>query len=119
MIGSSKGESPDSSVESFFNNSPTSDFPALNELRMKTLSYFKDMKKYDFSIDPRLFYPCPNCPKIYKGKYTLARHLKLECGKTPMNKCQVCGQLFTHKHRLLSHLKSLHTDLFLDHPTLS
>ncbi|XP_031346977.1 longitudinals lacking protein, isoforms H/M/V isoform X11 [Photinus pyralis] len=51
---------------------------------------------------------CPNCPKMYKGKYTLQRHLRLECGKLPTHKCYICGQMFFHKHRLLSHVKSLH-----------
>lgn len=59
-------------------------------------------------------YRCPNCPKIYRGKYTLKRHLKLECGKVPTNKCNYCGQMFVHKHRLLSHIKSLHSKVVFD-----
>jgi hypothetical protein len=68
----------------------------------------EDLKKLDLSIDSKLIFPCPNCPKVYRGKYTLSRHMRLECGKVPTNKCQICGQLFTHKHRLLSHIRSIH-----------
>ncbi|XP_019881132.1 broad-complex core protein isoforms 1/2/3/4/5 isoform X19 [Aethina tumida] len=60
------------------------------------------------NADGTCTYSCPKCPKRYKGKYTLTRHLRLECGKTPSNKCHFCGQLFTHKHRLISHMKSIH-----------
>lgn len=73
---------------------------------------YDDFKSYSNSSD-QMFFPCPTCPKIYRGKYTLARHLRLECGKSPTNKCSVCGQLFTHKHRLLSHIKSIHYGYYL------
>lgn len=62
----------------------------------------------------QLYYYCPNCPKVYRGKYTLGRHLRLECGKSPTHKCTVCGQMFTHKHRLISHIKSIHYDYYLN-----
>lgn len=61
----------------------------------------------------QMYYYCPNCPKVYRGKYTLARHLRLECGKSPTHRCFVCGQMFTHKHRLLSHIKSIHHEYYL------
>lgn len=73
----------------------------------------EQFKKLDLSIDSKLFFPCPNCPKMYKGKYTLSRHLRLECGKTATNKCHVCGQSFKHKHRLISHMKSIHSSQYL------
>lgn len=69
-----------------------------------------EMKPSSLSIYDKVFFRCPNCPKVYRGKYTLSRHLRLECGKTPTNRCFLCGQLFTHKHRLISHLKSIHSD---------
>lgn len=78
-----------------------------------------DLKNLDLSIDSKSFHPCPNCPKIYRGKYTLSRHLRLECGKVPSHKCQVCGQLFAHKHRLLSHVKSIHAEALLENTTPS
>ncbi|XP_018332844.1 longitudinals lacking protein isoform X11 [Agrilus planipennis] len=64
---------------------------------------------------PDQFYTCPNCPKRYKAKYTLKRHLKLECGKVPSLRCAVCGQMFIHKHRLLSHLRALHSISLTEH----
>nr|CAI5865337.1 unnamed protein product [Callosobruchus analis] len=67
----------------------------------------------DIRINSNVLYSCPRCPKMYKGKYTLARHLRLECGKSPTHKCEVCGQMFIHKHRLISHIKSLHSE-YLD-----
>ncbi|KAJ3643241.1 hypothetical protein Zmor_025965 [Zophobas morio] len=69
-----------------------------------------EFRNFDLSLDSKKFFPCPNCPKVYQGKYTLSRHLRVECGKVPTNKCQFCGQLFTYKHRLLSHLRSIHAN---------
>lgn len=74
---------------------------------------YEEFKSYATSSE-QTYFRCPNCPKVYRGKYTLARHLRLECGKSPTNKCLVCGQMFTHKHRLLSHIKSIHYEYYLN-----
>ncbi|VEN38443.1 unnamed protein product [Callosobruchus maculatus] len=71
-----------------------------------------DLTGNDIRLNSNMLYSCPRCPKMYKGKYTLARHLRLECGKSPTNRCEVCGQMFIHKHRLISHIKSLHNEYF-------
>lgn len=71
--------------------------------------FVSDLKHGDILFNSKtMLYSCPNCPKTYKGKYTLKRHLKLECGKEPTNRCDICGQMFIHKHRLFSHIRALH-----------
>lgn len=74
------------------------------------INEFEDFKSVKFrtSLVPGRWYYCPQCPKKYRGKYTLQRHLKLECGKKPTNGCSFCGQMFFHRHRLLSHIASQH-----------
>lgn len=76
-------------------------------------SILKLGKSWSLELDGCTQYPCPKCPKIYRGKYTLARHLKLECGKQPTNRCEMCGQMFVHRHRLLSHIRSQHLNTFV------
>lgn len=103
----------------------SSDYKAVRDAKLNSMYNFQsvlpssDVKESPYDLKHGLLsciptYRCPNCPKTYRGKYTLKRHLKLECGKIPTNKCQFCGQLFVHKHRLLSHIRSLHTKLLVN-----
>lgn len=54
-------------------------------------------------------YICPNqkCFKSYRSKYTLTRHLKYECNKSPRFKCFYCDfkNCFKDRVRLHSHIK--------------
>ncbi|XP_023170474.2 longitudinals lacking protein, isoforms A/B/D/L isoform X13 [Drosophila hydei] len=53
---------------------------------------------------------CPLCDKSYSHKRTLWRHLRIECGQQPREKCQYCHYVAHYKHSLKNHIKSLHRD---------
>jgi hypothetical protein len=48
---------------------------------------------------------CPQCGKKYHRKYSLRRHLLVECGKEPQHACPHCCRKIRHKHDLLVHMK--------------
>lgn len=55
-----------------------------------------------------IFY-CPNaCGKMYKHKSSLSKHLKYECGRSKLFKCQLCPKHFAQKHHLKAHLGLIH-----------
>lgn len=51
---------------------------------------------------------CPQCPKTYKGKNSLWRHLKFECGKDPKFECPYCGHKTKQKIHLQIHIAHSH-----------
>lgn len=52
---------------------------------------------------------CPNnCGRVYKYKNGLQAHLKLECGKQPQFKCDVCSRMFSRNSTLKRHKLYVH-----------
>ncbi|XP_073978224.1 longitudinals lacking protein, isoforms F/I/K/T-like [Rhodnius prolixus] len=52
---------------------------------------------------------CPRCPKVYKYKVNLSRHLNYECGNRPMMfpmfTCRKCFKSYKYKDNLKRHQK--------------
>lgn len=57
-------------------------------------------------------FPCPQCPKKYKFKTSLKRHLKYECGVERQFQCEICLQRFSYKSSLLKHKANKHTEMY-------
>jgi uncharacterized Zn-finger protein len=51
---------------------------------------------------------CPNCSKMYHYKSSLARHIRLECGKEPQFQCPYCPHVTKHKSSLVMHIDARH-----------
>ncbi|XP_039303831.1 zinc finger protein 787-like [Solenopsis invicta] len=51
---------------------------------------------------------CYRCSKRYVWRDSLAKHLRVECGKDPTFECPICGRKFKHKHRWQSHARLIH-----------
>ncbi|XP_023703636.1 longitudinals lacking protein isoform X5 [Cryptotermes secundus] len=56
---------------------------------------------------PHIFH-CPNCSKMYHYKSSLARHIRLECGKEPQFQCPYCPHVTKHKSSLVMHIDARH-----------
>lgn len=56
---------------------------------------------------PNIF-QCPNCHKVYHYKSSLARHIRLECGKEPQFQCPYCPHVTKHKSSLVMHIDARH-----------
>lgn len=55
-------------------------------------------------------YKCKNCPRSYKYKENLYRHLRLECGIQSKFLCHMCPYKAKQKSTLQRHVRSMHTD---------
>lgn len=53
---------------------------------------------------------CNGCPKSYKYKSNLLRHLRYECGKDPQFVCTICSRAYTQNSRLKLHMLNVHWD---------
>lgn len=51
---------------------------------------------------------CAKCGRVYKTKYTLRRHERLECGLPAKYKCRACNYLSKHKHSIKQHYETVH-----------
>ncbi|KAJ4427490.1 hypothetical protein ANN_25138 [Periplaneta americana] len=60
-----------------------------------------------------LGYFCPNCGKGYCWKRNLKRHLSLECGKQPTQKCPYCPYVSKHKCDVKRHMNQRHRNIIL------
>lgn len=49
---------------------------------------------------------CPRCPKVYKYKVNLSRHLNYECGKEPQFRCPFCPYMAKQKGSVKVHLRN-------------
>lgn len=47
---------------------------------------------------------CPNCPKVYDKKKSLACHLKRECGIEPQFQCTLCSYKAKRKSSVTAHM---------------
>lgn len=53
-------------------------------------------------------YNCFECGRRYLRKRHLSAHLKYECGKTPLFKCENCEKRFHQKSNLRVHIQRIH-----------
>ncbi|RZF39416.1 hypothetical protein LSTR_LSTR000937 [Laodelphax striatellus] len=53
-------------------------------------------------------FTCDRCGKVYKYKYNLTAHQKLECGQEPQFACDYCPKRFYQKSHLKRHVLLLH-----------
>lgn len=60
---------------------------------------------------PRGLFPCPQCSKVYQYKYTLATHLRFECGKEPQFQCPYCPHRTKLKGNLMKHVRKIHANV--------
>ena len=56
-------------------------------------------------------YCCPSCGKKYSWKRNLQRHLSLECGKEPRQKCPYCPYVTNHKSSVQKHIRRKHENM--------
>lgn len=61
-------------------------------------------------VKPEYQNVCHQCGRSYKWHYTLARHLKWECGKAPKFKCQYCSYRAKRKDNLDYHIANSHRE---------
>ncbi|RZF39465.1 hypothetical protein LSTR_LSTR000986 [Laodelphax striatellus] len=64
------------------------------------------MRQECLEVTPR--YMCPNCPRSYKHRITLNRHLREECGISSRYACPFCTFKAKRKDKIMSHLKVVH-----------
>ncbi|XP_033210150.1 zinc finger protein 718-like isoform X2 [Belonocnema kinseyi] len=53
-------------------------------------------------------YKCEKCARSYKWSENLRRHKKFECGVMPQFTCQFCGNQFSRKCNMKSHIDIVH-----------
>lgn len=58
----------------------------------------ENMIQYEF-----LKFKCPSCPKKFKYKGNMRRHMKNECQSEPQFSCDQCCRKFTQKSSLIRH----------------
>jgi len=49
-----------------------------------------------------------HCSRSYKNKFHLTYHLKYECGKQPLYKCDFCLRMFSRNSNLKKHMFTVH-----------
>lgn len=53
-------------------------------------------------------YECPNCGKVYTARKNLARHVRVECGKTPSLSCAYCSYRSYRNNEIQNHIRTKH-----------
>ncbi|PSN32900.1 hypothetical protein C0J52_13323 [Blattella germanica] len=56
------------------------------------------------TVDPE-FHICPNCNKSYSNRGNLRRHMSVECGKIPCQKCPYCPFVTKYKGTVQEHIR--------------
>ncbi|KAJ9596796.1 hypothetical protein L9F63_012177, partial [Diploptera punctata] len=56
-------------------------------------------------------YVCSNCNKVYSNRGNLRRHISIECGKLPCQKCPYCAFVTKYKGTVQEHIRRRHKDL--------
>jgi KRAB domain-containing zinc finger protein len=51
-------------------------------------------------------YPCPDCDKIYSGKYRLNKHIK--SSHSGVQNCDICGLQYLNQDSLKAHIRNVH-----------
>ncbi|XP_023247837.1 early growth response protein 1-like, partial [Copidosoma floridanum] len=54
-------------------------------------------------------FKCKQCGRVYMRRYSLNRHIRVECFKLPKYQCNICQGWFKYKHNMTAHMM-LHTD---------
>uniref|UniRef100_A0A6P7G1A9 Longitudinals lacking protein, isoforms A/B/D/L-like n=1 Tax=Diabrotica virgifera virgifera TaxID=50390 RepID=A0A6P7G1A9_DIAVI len=67
----------------------------------------RDFKGADENI-ATYYYRCLNCRKTYKTKYSLIRHLKIECLRSPRFSCPYCYYQTKYSYSLNQHVQRKH-----------
>uniref|UniRef100_A0A0A9XFJ3 Longitudinals lacking protein, isoforms A/B/D/L n=1 Tax=Lygus hesperus TaxID=30085 RepID=A0A0A9XFJ3_LYGHE len=67
-----------------------------------------------FRLVPGPFF-CPSCPRKYKYKGDLTRHINYECGKAPMFKCPFCDHRVKRKSNMKTHIGIVHGTIIRNH----
>lgn len=60
----------------------------------------------DIQSDYSEYFLCPNCPKKFKHKTTLSRHVNSECGTLKKHLCNICEKGFDRFDSLTRHIKT-------------
>lgn len=60
------------------------------------------------TIHPEMPFKCDQCPRSYKNKRGLMKHLRNECGLDPRFQCTLCDHRSKRKDLLRVHLKDIH-----------
>lgn len=55
-----------------------------------------------------LGFQCPKCPKVYKHKNNLNRHMNHECGRSPNRRCPFCNFAAYRRNYLRAHVLNKH-----------
>ena len=64
------------------------------------------MRVHIVQADDEKLYHCPQCPRVYKVKYSLVRHLTSECGIPPRFICPRCPYRSHYELNLTKHMKA-------------
>uniref|UniRef100_A0A8D7ZXV7 Longitudinals lacking protein, isoform G n=1 Tax=Culex pipiens TaxID=7175 RepID=A0A8D7ZXV7_CULPI len=79
--------------------------------------HFSDFCSFAYSFHPpekepaEECYPCPRCPRVYRRKITLARHVRHECGVEKNFSCPYCRHVSQRNDQLLGHIRRAHPDI--------
>ena len=71
-------------------------------------------KKQPWMVYDRMRYFCSKCPRSYKYKQDLKRHMNLECDIEPQFSCPLCPKKCKRKTHLRNHIMNKHKCLAVD-----